>query len=74
MLYPPKKATLKQLNGETGEVETTLQGGERIFSIPHTKEIVTTALKAKTPDDYKSLGARVIAILNIQDNTEPEFV
>lgn len=74
MLYPKTHKPLSQLNGTTGEVETTLSGGERIFSIPHTKELVTTSLKAKSENDYGLLGKRVIEIIEQQDQTKPEYV
>ena len=73
MLFPKSKS-LKQINGETGEVETTLKGGERIFSIPNTTELVATAKKANSVGEYKALGLRVIEILNKQDSTQPEYV
>lgn len=64
---------LIQLNGK-GEPETVLKGEERIFSIPHTKEIVNKATKAKTKEDIVELGKQVEKILQKQNTQKPEYV
>jgi len=60
-----------------GEVQMILDGGERIFSRPHTKTLIKFAKKAaalESSSAYAALGKRMFKFLKIQDNTEPEFV
>lgn len=60
-----------------GNVQMTLDGGERIMSINNTKTLIKFAKKAsetKKDNDYKALGKRVFKFLTVQDNTEPEYV
>lgn len=60
-----------------GEVQMELDGGERIFSRKHTKTLIQFAKKAGTTDndkDYRELGKRVFKFLQVQSETEPEFV
>lgn len=62
---------------EHGEVQMTLEGGERIFSRPHTKILIKFAKKAnktKSDSDYRALGKRLFKFINIQENTTPEYV
>lgn len=64
------------LNNE-GQVQMELEGGERIFSRPHTKILIKFAKKAdllKTDSAYKALGKRMFKFLDIQENTAPEYV
>lgn len=64
------------LNSE-GDVQMTLQGGERIFSRKNTKSLIKAALKAFKTDndaDYKMVGRLVFKYLNKQDTNEPEYV
>lgn len=58
-----------QLNGKTGEVEAEVKGGERIFSRPDTKRIVTLV---KAGDDA-ALGRFVFQAIKRQDGREPEY-
>lgn len=60
-----------------GEVQMSLDGGERIFSRIHTKTLIKFAKKAATTNndnDYKALGKRMFKFLQTQDETEPEYV
>jgi hypothetical protein len=60
-----------------GEVQMELDGGERIFSRKHTKTLIQFAKKAATTDndnDYKALGKRMFKFLQVQTDTEPEYV
>jgi hypothetical protein len=60
-----------------GDTQMILEGGERIFSRPHTKTLIKFAKKAAaldTPTAYAALGKRLFKFLEIQENTEPEFV
>jgi hypothetical protein len=58
-----------QLNGKTGEVEATINGGERIFSRPDTDRIVALA---KSGDD-SALGKHVYEAIKKQDNRPQEY-
>jgi hypothetical protein len=60
-----------------GEVQMELDGGERIFSRKHTKTLIKFAKKAATTDsdnDYKALGKRMFKFLQVQSETDPEYV
>jgi len=62
---------------ENGNPQMKLQGGERIFSRPHTKTLIKFAKKAystKADRDYKALGKRVFKFLEKQDSTDDEYV
>lgn len=66
-----------QILGSDGEVQATLQGGERIFSIKNTKTLVAMAKRAyesKSDSDYKALGRKIFEYMNIQNEREPEYV
>lgn len=56
MNYPTKNTAMTQLNGETGQAESTMKGGERIYSQEDTKKIVDMANKAKTTSQIVALG------------------
>ena len=54
-----------------------LDGGERIFSRPHTKILIRFAKKAYSSEkdsDFKNLGKRLFKFLQTQEETEPEYV
>lgn len=60
-----------------GNPQMELEGGERIFSRPNTKILIKFAKKAASSDndnDYKNLGKRVFKFLQVQEETEPEYV
>lgn len=60
-----------------GKPQMELVGGERIFSRVHTKTLIKFTKKAATTDedkDYKELGKRIFKFLDIQNNTDPEYV
>lgn len=60
-----------------GKPQMELVGGERIFSRAHTKTLIKFTKKAATTDedkDYKELGKRIFKFLDIQNNTDPEYV
>ena len=62
---------------ENGNIQMPVEGGERIFSRPHTKILVRLAKKAyksKSEKDYKALGKKLFKILEIQNNQAPEYV
>jgi hypothetical protein len=66
-----------QIIGSDGEVQATLQGGERIFSIKNTKTLVAMAKRAyesKSDSDYKALGRKIFEYMKIQNEREPEYV
>lgn len=63
--------------GPGGEVQMTLDGGERIMSIKDTKVLIKFAKKAdvtNNDNDFKALGKRVFKFLDIQDSNEKEYV
>lgn len=57
-----------------GDTQQIISGNNRIFSRPHTKQLVSLASNAQSNDDYIKLGKKILDILNIQDNTPKEFV
>jgi hypothetical protein len=69
-----KKGFLQVLD-DTGKVLMNIKGGERIFSIPHTEQLVAMAKKVDRGDaSPEQLGALMAKIIHIQDTQEPEFV
>ena len=76
---PDKKVDSKKmlvLNSEGG-TQMELDGGERIFSRPHTKILIRFAKKAYSSEkdsDFKNLGKRLFKFLQTQEETEPEYV
>ena len=63
--------------GSDGQAQYELVGGERIFSRPNTKVLVSKAKKAyktKSDSDYKALGRQVFKYLEKQNSNEPEYV
>ena len=66
-----------EILGSDGQVQATLQGSERIFSIKNTKTLVSMAKRAyesQSDSDYKALGRKIFEYMEIQDNREPEYV
>lgn len=62
---------------ENGDVQMTLEGGERIFSRANTKILIkmaNRAYKSKKDSDYAALGNKVFKFLDKQDSNTPEFV
>ena len=76
---PDKKVDSRKmlvLNSEGG-TQMELDGGERIFSRPHTKILIRFAKKAYSSEkdsDFKNLGKRLFKFLQTQEETEPEYV
>lgn len=63
--------------GSDGKPQYELTGGERIFSRPNTRVLISKAKKAfksKSDSDYKSLGKQLFKYLKIQNSNEPEYV
>lgn len=64
-----------QVLDHTGKVQMNIEGGERIFSINHTEQLVQMAKKVElgqaTEDD---LGKLMAEIIKIQNEQEPEYV
>jgi hypothetical protein len=70
------KSSMYVLN-ENGDVQMELKSGERIFSRPHTKTLIKFAKKSSVTNkdsDYRLLGNRLFKFLDIQFETEPEYV
>jgi hypothetical protein len=66
-----------EIIGSDGEVQATLQGSERIFSIKNTKTLVNMAKRAyesQSDSDYKALGRKIFEYMKIQNEREPEWV
>ena len=60
-----------------GNPQMELEGGERIFSRIHTKTLIRFAKKAESTqsdNDYKALGKKIFKFLQIQSDTDPEYV
>ena len=60
-----------------GNPQMELEGGERIFSRIHTKTLIRFAKKAgstQSDNDYKALGKKIFKFLQIQSDTDPEYV
>lgn len=60
-----------------GNPQMELKGGERIFSRNHTKALIRFAKKAastESDNDYKNLGKKIFKFLQIQSETDPEYV
>lgn len=63
--------------GPKGEVQGELQGGERIFSRKHTRNLIRLskkAYKSKKDSDYKNLGKKMFQYIKTQDTQDPEYV
>lgn len=66
-----------EIIGSNGEVQATLQGSERIFSIKNTKTLVAMAKRAyesQSDSDYKALGRKIFEYMKVQDERDPEYV
>ena len=62
---------------ENGETQLELDGGERIFSRPHTKTLLkmaSRAYKSQKDSDYKALGNKVFSYIKAQDERGNEYV
>ena len=71
-----KKDKMLVLDGN-GNPQMELEGGERIFSRIHTKTLIRFAKKAASTEsdkDYKNLGKKIFKFLQIQSETDPEYV
>lgn len=63
--------------GPKGQIQMELDGGERIFSRPNTKQLVKMAKKAyksKDDKDYKSLGKKVFKYIDTHNTQKEEYV
>lgn len=75
--HPEIKVKNLYIYGSDGQVQATLQGGERIFSRKATKTIIRKAKRAylsHLDKDYKSLGRYVFNEIKAQDNRPAEYV
>lgn len=62
---------------ENGNVQYTLEGGERIFSIKNTKTLIKISKRAydtNKDSDYIALGKKILEYITTQDNNKPEYV
>ena len=60
-----------------GSTQMELEGGERIFSRKNTRTLIRMAKRAsksKDEKDYKALGKRMFKFLQVQSETDPEYV
>lgn len=60
-----------------GKSQMELDGGERIFSRKNTISLLKFAKRAyetKSTSSYKTLGKKLFAFLDTQDNREPDYV
>jgi hypothetical protein len=58
-----------QVNGETGQPETIVHSGARIFSREHTNQLIKTWKSG----NIEALGSLVVKIYNIQEKQKPEY-
>lgn len=66
-----------QVISPDGNIMTTLEGGERIFSRVNTRVLIRKAkraYKSKEDKDYKALGKYMFKCIKQQDTREPEYV
>jgi uncharacterized membrane protein (UPF0127 family) len=64
-----------QVLDDTGKILMNIVGGERIFSIEHTEEIIAMAKRIDRGDaKEEDLGKLMKKIINIQDTQEPQYV
>ena len=69
-----EKNTMQVLD-DTGKVLMNIKGGERIFSIEHTEQLVAMAKRIETGDaSEEDLGKLMNKIINIQNTQAPEYV
>lgn len=62
---------------ENGESQMDLQGGERIFSRPNTKTLISLskrAYRSKDEKDYKALGKRLFKYIQVQNTKKDDYV
>lgn len=75
--HPELNVNKLYVYGSDGNIQATLQGGERIFSRKSSAVIIRKAKRAyvsKEDKDYKSLGRYIFKEMDAQDNREPEYV
>ena len=63
-----------QVLGNDGEVLTNIIGGERIFSRPHTKKLISLAKTAKDKSGLLKLGEFMSSVIGKQDTQESQYV
>lgn len=64
-----------QVLDHTGKVQMNISGGERIFSIDHTEQLIDMAKKVdKGEATEDELGKLMAKIIKIQNEQEPEYV
>lgn len=59
---------------DKGNIQMVDEVGARIFSIPHTKKLVSLAANSKDPKDFIKLALSLRDILTTQDTQKKEFV
>jgi hypothetical protein len=64
---------IKQLNGKNGKVQMKLYGGERIYSIGDTAQLIFLAQNAKTFQDWVRLGRYLHRATKAQQTRKPEY-
>jgi uncharacterized membrane protein (UPF0127 family) len=68
-------ANAMQVLDDTGKVLMNIVGGERIFSIEHTEQLVSLSKKVDRGEaDEEELGILMKAIIHKQNTQEPEYV
>jgi uncharacterized membrane protein (UPF0127 family) len=71
-----KKGGKMAVLDEDGSTQMELEGGERIFSRPNTKKLISLskkAVKSKKESDYKKLGKKVFEYIERQNTQKQEF-
>lgn len=59
---------------EKGKHQFKLEGGERIFSIKHTKQLIKLAKRAVDDDSYIDLADKMLDLIEIQNTQEKQYV
>lgn len=75
--YPELSVNKLYVYGSDGDIQATLQGGERIFSRKSSAVIIKKAKKAymtKDDKDYKALGRYIFNEMRAQDERPNEYV
>lgn len=57
-----------------GNVQTELQGSERIFSRKHTRSLIDKAVTAKSEKELEKLGKMIVDIIDIHNTQKPQYV
>lgn len=69
----PEKGDHMQVLDHDGKVISNIKEGARIFSRPHTKELVAAANAGEDDESLKRLGMMIVNMIHQQDTQKPEY-